>query len=120
MSYYDNPQWSAPAQNNWDHHGASTPVRAGTLRALSNSVFDMGAATNELMSIGANGPQPQDDYAFSYQFDGTYRRMVAFPTPGATTLQLFEYPFFSFLGCCHECAASATPAASDIREFWKF
>ncbi|KAL6787555.1 hypothetical protein J3E68DRAFT_431936 [Trichoderma sp. SZMC 28012] len=47
MSYYDNPQWSsAPAQNNWDHHGASTPVRAG-----------------------ANGPQPQDDYAFSYQFD---------------------------------------------------
>ncbi|KAL7813861.1 hypothetical protein V8C44DRAFT_357205 [Trichoderma aethiopicum] len=46
MSYYDNPQWSAPAQNNWDHHGASTPVRAG-----------------------ANGPQPQDDFAFSYQFD---------------------------------------------------
>ncbi|KAL6694453.1 hypothetical protein J3F84DRAFT_44665 [Trichoderma pleuroticola] len=46
MSYYDNPQWSAPAQNNWDHHGASTPVRTG-----------------------ANGPQPQDDYAFSYQFD---------------------------------------------------
>ncbi|KAH6604412.1 hypothetical protein Trco_007858 [Trichoderma cornu-damae] len=46
MSYYDNPQWSAPSQNNWDHHGASTPVRAG-----------------------ANGPQPQDDFAFSYQFD---------------------------------------------------
>ncbi|KAL7920094.1 hypothetical protein ACQKWADRAFT_315074 [Trichoderma austrokoningii] len=48
MSYYDNPQWSAPSQapNNWDHHGATTPVRAG-----------------------ANGPQPQDDYAFSYQFD---------------------------------------------------
>ncbi|KAK5988620.1 hypothetical protein PT974_10106 [Cladobotryum mycophilum] len=51
MSYYDNPQWSAPAaaaaQNNWDHHGgATTPVRAG-----------------------ASGPQPQDDFAFSYQFD---------------------------------------------------
>ncbi|PNP45175.1 hypothetical protein TGAM01_v206714 [Trichoderma gamsii] len=48
MSYYDNPQWSAPSQtpNNWEHHGATTPVRAG-----------------------ANGPQPQDDYAFSYQFD---------------------------------------------------
>ncbi|KAF7551670.1 hypothetical protein G7046_g7650 [Stylonectria norvegica] len=49
MSYYDNPQsqWSAPAaQNNWEHQGSTTPVRAG-----------------------ANGPQPQDDYAFSYQFD---------------------------------------------------
>ncbi|KAH6885268.1 hypothetical protein B0T10DRAFT_462326 [Thelonectria olida] len=58
MSYYDNPQsqWSAPAaaaasapaQNNWDHQqtGSTTPVRAG-----------------------ASGPQPQDDYAFSYQFE---------------------------------------------------
>ncbi|KAI5467947.1 hypothetical protein BGZ63DRAFT_344148 [Mariannaea sp. PMI_226] len=58
MSYYDNPQsqWSAPAaasasapaQNNWDHQhtGSTTPVRAG-----------------------ASGPQPQDDFAFSYQFD---------------------------------------------------
>lgn len=45
MSYYDN-QWSGPAQNTWDHQGATTPVRAG-----------------------ANAPQPQDDYAFSCQFD---------------------------------------------------
>ncbi|KOS16864.1 hypothetical protein ESCO_004902 [Escovopsis weberi] len=49
MSYYDNPQWSSgPVQNNWDHHGAGTPVRAG-----------------------ASGPQPQDEFAFSYQFDDT-------------------------------------------------
>jgi outer membrane usher protein FimD/PapC len=57
MSYYDNPQWSATGQqnnnnnsssnNNWDHQGTTTPVRAG-----------------------ASAPQPQDDYAFSYQFDG--------------------------------------------------
>ncbi|KAF9779364.1 hypothetical protein IL306_001909 [Fusarium sp. DS 682] len=52
MSYYDNPQpqWSsaaaASAQSNWEHQGSTTPVRAG-----------------------ASGPQPQDDYAFSYQFD---------------------------------------------------
>ncbi|KAH8180209.1 hypothetical protein LIA77_01728 [Sarocladium implicatum] len=47
MSYYDNnPQWSGQPQNNWEHQGSTTPVRAG-----------------------ANGPQPQDEYAFSYQFD---------------------------------------------------
>jgi hypothetical protein len=52
MSYYDNPQsqWSSSTQqqtqNNWEHQGSTTPVRAG-----------------------ASGPQPQDDYAFSYQFD---------------------------------------------------
>lgn len=46
MSYYDNPQWPIPSQNNWEHQGTSTPTRAG-----------------------ASGPQPQDDYAFSYQFD---------------------------------------------------
>lgn len=58
MSYYENSQsqWSAPAaaaasapaQNNWDHQqtGSTTPVRAG-----------------------ASGPQPQDDYAFSHQFE---------------------------------------------------
>ncbi|KAH7316799.1 hypothetical protein B0I35DRAFT_409955 [Stachybotrys elegans] len=45
MSYYDNPQWPTSGQN-WEHQGATTPVRAG-----------------------ASGPQPQDDYAFSYQFD---------------------------------------------------
>jgi hypothetical protein len=72
MSYYDNPQWSAPSQapnNNWDHHGATTPVRAGTLRAPSGSEI-LGTATDFMMPTGANGPQPQDDYAFSYQFDG--------------------------------------------------
>ncbi|PHH68247.1 hypothetical protein CDD80_144 [Ophiocordyceps camponoti-rufipedis] len=49
MSYYDSPQWSGPAQNNWDHQAAAAaaPVRAA----------------------GASGPQPQDDFAYSYQFD---------------------------------------------------
>lgn len=28
MSYYEN-QWGGPAQNNWDHQGSTTPVRAG-------------------------------------------------------------------------------------------
>ncbi|KAG6001036.1 hypothetical protein E4U43_001434 [Claviceps pusilla] len=46
MSYYDNPQWPTPTQNSWEHQGAPAPTRAG-----------------------ASGPQPQDDYAFSYQFD---------------------------------------------------
>ncbi|KAG6023765.1 hypothetical protein E4U41_001935 [Claviceps citrina] len=46
MSYYDNPQWSTPTQNSWEHQGAPAPTRAG-----------------------ASGPQSQDDYAFSYQFD---------------------------------------------------
>lgn len=32
MSYYDNPQWAAPQQNNWEHQGATTPVRAGMVR----------------------------------------------------------------------------------------
>ncbi|KAJ3472169.1 hypothetical protein NLG97_g11225 [Lecanicillium saksenae] len=47
MSYYENAQWAAgQPQNNWEHQGTTTPVRAG-----------------------ASAPQPQDDYAFSYQFD---------------------------------------------------
>ncbi|QPG98591.1 hypothetical protein C2857_007766 [Epichloe festucae Fl1] len=46
MSYYDNPQWPTPTQNSWEHQGTSTPTRTG-----------------------ASGPQSQDDYAFSYQFD---------------------------------------------------
>ncbi|KHO01333.1 uncharacterized protein MAM_00334 [Metarhizium album ARSEF 1941] len=47
MSYYENAQWPTPSQNHWEHpQGTSTPTRAG-----------------------ASGPQPQDDFAFSYQFD---------------------------------------------------
>ncbi|KAG6059652.1 hypothetical protein E4U17_005857 [Claviceps sp. LM77 group G4] len=46
MSYYDNPQWPAPTQNNWEHQGTPAPTRPG-----------------------ASGPQSQDDYAYSYQFD---------------------------------------------------
>ncbi|KAI6781922.1 uncharacterized protein J7T54_005132 [Emericellopsis cladophorae] len=50
MSYYDSPQWAGPnsqqGSSNWEPQGATTPTRAG-----------------------ASAPQPQDDYAFSYQFD---------------------------------------------------
>lgn len=50
MSYYENAQWPAgqaqQQQNNWDHQRTATPVRTG-----------------------ASAPQPQDEYAFSYQFD---------------------------------------------------
>ncbi|CCF44902.1 hypothetical protein CH063_14152 [Colletotrichum higginsianum] len=45
MSYYENnPQWSNPGQNNWEHQ--APPARAG-----------------------ASGPTPQDDFAFFYQFE---------------------------------------------------
>lgn len=67
MSYYDNPQWSASAQNNWEHQGSTTPVRAGTDGMRTPS--DPRMPINSLIRSGASGPQPQDDYAFSYQFD---------------------------------------------------
>ena len=66
MSYYESPQWPTPNQPNWDHQGATTPVRAGKYRTRPN--------TKEYIThkeiLGASGPQPQDDYAFSHQFDG--------------------------------------------------
>ncbi|KAL2686919.1 hypothetical protein Neosp_004463 [[Neocosmospora] mangrovei] len=67
MSYYDNPQWSASTQNNWEHQGSTTPVRAGTDGMRTPS--DPRMPINSLIRSGASGPQPQDDYAFSYQFD---------------------------------------------------
>lgn len=70
MSYYDNPQWSASAQNNWEHQGSTTPVRAGTDGMRTPS--DPRMPINSLIRSGASGPQPQDDYAFSYQFDGMF------------------------------------------------
>ncbi|KAM0197409.1 hypothetical protein ACHAPQ_010637 [Fusarium lateritium] len=69
MSYYDNPQaqWSSSTtQNNWEHQGSTTPVRAGTPGYKADRDR---TAVNSLVSSGASGPQPQDDYAFSYQFD---------------------------------------------------
>ncbi|KAI8160469.1 hypothetical protein K4K49_003676 [Colletotrichum sp. SAR 10_70] len=73
MSYYENnPQWSNPGQNNWEHQ--APPVRAG-----------------------ASGPTAQDDFAFFYQFeevDRAYENLAKsgksygmggrreFPTPG--------------------------------------
>ncbi|KAI8202290.1 hypothetical protein K4K61_004566 [Colletotrichum sp. SAR11_59] len=73
MSYYENnPQWSNPGQNNWEHQ--APPVRAG-----------------------ASGPTAQDDFAFFYQFeevDRAYENLAKsgksygmggrreYPTPG--------------------------------------
>ena len=69
MSYYDNPQsqWSSSTQNNWEHQGSTTPVRAGT---PGGKIPRNGSFINPPARSGASGPQPQDDYAFSYQFDG--------------------------------------------------
>ncbi|GAO18665.1 hypothetical protein UVI_02059130 [Ustilaginoidea virens] len=36
MSYYDNQQWPAPSQNNWEHQGTTTPTRAEVDRAYEN------------------------------------------------------------------------------------
>ncbi|KAE9583107.1 hypothetical protein CGMCC3_g1110 [Colletotrichum fructicola] len=56
MSYYENnPQWSNPGQNNWEHQ--APPVRAG-----------------------ASGPTAQDDFAFFYQFEDVVRTLTARPT----------------------------------------
>ncbi|KAI1068179.1 hypothetical protein LB507_004379 [Fusarium sp. FIESC RH6] len=68
MSYYDNPQsqWSSSTQNNWEHQGSTTPVRAGT---PGGKIPRNGSFINPPARSGASGPQPQDDYAFSYQFD---------------------------------------------------
>ncbi|KAI9163971.1 hypothetical protein HJFPF1_05606 [Paramyrothecium foliicola] len=74
MSYYDNPQWSATGpsnnsnNNNWDHQGATTPVRAGMPRPQSMA-SNRHPSLTQLPVTGASAPQPQDDYAFSYQFD---------------------------------------------------
>ncbi|KAM0551744.1 hypothetical protein ACHAPJ_008311 [Fusarium lateritium] len=69
MSYYDNPQsqWSSSTQNNWEHQGSTTPVRAGTPEYAKPDRSR--TAINSLIRAGASGPQPQDDWAFSYQFD---------------------------------------------------
>lgn len=70
MSYYNDAQWNAPGQNNWEHQGATTPVRAGSSRPTApGRTLPL---TSSLESTGASGPQPQDDFAFSYQFDGTH------------------------------------------------
>jgi hypothetical protein len=68
MSYYDGPQWNAPGQNNWEHQGPSpaAPARAGSLSRHTPSALGM---ISNLGSSGASAPQPQDDFAFFYQFD---------------------------------------------------
>lgn len=120
MSYYDNPQWSAPSQtpnnNNWDHHGATTPVRAGTLRAPSVSLSIPGAATDFLMPTGANGPQPQDDYAFSYQFDGMCGAGEWNPITSKIQRLLLEIVLLLF--AAHYKAPRA--AAMDPHEIWPY
>lgn len=46
------------------------PVRLSAV--LGKKPFEYIIQTFNMALIGANGPQPQDDYAFSYQFDGMY------------------------------------------------
>lgn len=69
MSYYNDAQWNAPGQNNWEHQGATTPVRASSSHQTAPTRT---LPLTHLDSTGASAPQPQDDYAFSYQFDGMY------------------------------------------------
>jgi hypothetical protein len=77
MSYYDSPQWAGSNQQgsgNWEHQGATTPTRAGTPSAYIHRGF------GNLADIsGASAPQPQDDYAFSYQFDGMSAKQPRVP-----------------------------------------
>jgi hypothetical protein len=83
MSYYENnAPWPAQTQNTWEHQ-ASTPIRPGASRPStiptpansspwaytpqnnsSNNVVDSDSST-----AGASGPQPQDEFAFSQQFE---------------------------------------------------
>jgi hypothetical protein len=67
MSYYDNNgQWPASGpQNNWDHQTPS--LRTGMMgRTPSGKDSDVLTRSDS----GASGPTAQDEFAFSYQFDG--------------------------------------------------
>ncbi|OLN96516.1 hypothetical protein CCHL11_00615 [Colletotrichum chlorophyti] len=98
MSYYENnPQWSNPGQNNWEHQ--APPVRAGESSQLSQHQTaspDIGVDAR-FSTTGATGPTPQDDFAFFYQFeevDRAYENLAKsgksygmggrreYPTPG--------------------------------------
>ncbi|TEA14967.1 hypothetical protein C8034_v002816 [Colletotrichum sidae] len=98
MSYYENnPQWSNPGQNNWEHQ--APPVRAGESTQPSQRQINQPEAgiDTRFPSTGAGGPTPQDDFAFFYQFeevDRGYENLAKsgksygmggrreFPTPG--------------------------------------
>ncbi|KAF6802874.1 hypothetical protein CSOJ01_11298 [Colletotrichum sojae] len=98
MSYYENnPQWSNPGQNNWEHQ--APPVRAGESSQLSQRQIAQPEAgiDSRFPSTAATGPTPQDDFAFFYQFeevDRAYENLAKsgksygmggrreYPTPG--------------------------------------
>ncbi|UQC83428.1 uncharacterized protein CLUP02_08923 [Colletotrichum lupini] len=82
MSYYENnPQWSNPGQNNWEHQ--APPARAGESAQLSqqHQIAKPDAGIDSRFSpTGASGPTPQDDFAFFYQFEDVVRTLTARPT----------------------------------------
>ncbi|KAL0937540.1 uncharacterized protein CTRU02_207271 [Colletotrichum truncatum] len=81
MSYYENnPQWSNPGQNNWEHQ--APPVRAGESSQSSQRQIAQPEAgiDSRFPSTGASGPTPQDDFAFFYQFEDVVRTLTARPT----------------------------------------
>ncbi|KAF9879469.1 hypothetical protein CkaCkLH20_03012 [Colletotrichum karsti] len=98
MSYYENnPQWSNPGPNNWEHQ--APPVRAGESSQPSQRQLQQPEAgiDSRFPSTGASGPTPQDDFAFFYQFeevDRAYENLAKsgksygmggrreYPTPG--------------------------------------
>jgi hypothetical protein len=59
------------------------------------------------MPTGANGPQPQDDFAFSYQFDGMYGQAAV---PFSALLQDDASPWI----CHHRFAELAAAAFTSI------
>ncbi|CAI0650276.1 unnamed protein product [Colletotrichum noveboracense] len=99
MSYYENnPQWSNPGQNNWEHQ--APPVRAGESAQSQHRQIQQQSETgidSRFPSTGASGPTAQDDFAFFYQFeevDRAYENLAKsgksygmggrreYPTPG--------------------------------------
>lgn len=69
MSYYDsNGQWST-GQNNWDHQVPA--IRSGMSGRSPSRQSETGSDSYTFK--GANGPTPQDEFAFFYQFDEVER-----------------------------------------------
>jgi hypothetical protein len=86
MSYYDNNgQWPAQPQNNWEHQ-ASTPVRTGASWTFETrkTAERKPVVDTDISTTGASGPQPQDEFAFSYQFDEVDRAFENLSKSGKT------------------------------------
>lgn len=64
MSYYDNQQWT-PGQASWERGPSAQGPRTSTPSAAP-ARYD----PTSKRPAGSNGPQAQDDFAFTLQFDG--------------------------------------------------